>query len=321
MKMKMRAKKVFALAMAALMIFALAACSVKDDASAGTSADDAKNLDDAVKIYKELMDEENKILSENQELWEKVFAAADKRDMTLQEDGKNYGDFLMDTIESAKDSFSADELKTLKEGAKRISEIENELTKLEEEYPEVREKAIDSAMDASGDGSMSVPADSDNVDVSKAQKFPAFDGKDFDGNKVNSDKLFSKNKVTVVNFWFTTCKPCVEELKELEALNKELAKKGGQVVGVNAFTLDGDKQAIADAQDVLGKKGVTYKNIWFKSDSKAGEFTTGMYSFPTTYVVDQKGNIVGKPISGGITSDEQKKALNDLIDQALESSK
>ncbi|MDO4395845.1 MAG: TlpA family protein disulfide reductase, partial [Clostridia bacterium] len=142
MKMKMRAKKVFALAMAALMIFALAACSVKDDVSAGTSADDAKNLDDAVKIYKKLMDEENKILSENQELWEKVFAAADKRDMTLQEDGKNYGDFLMDTIESAKDSFSADELKTLKEGAKRISEIENELTKLEEEYPEVREKAI-----------------------------------------------------------------------------------------------------------------------------------------------------------------------------------
>ena len=63
------------------------------------------------------------------------------------------------------------------------------------------------------------------------------------------------NSVTVVNFWFTTCNPCVGELADLEALNKDLAAKGGAVVGINSFTLDGDKTAIAEAKDILAKKG------------------------------------------------------------------
>ena len=45
-------------------------------------------------MYNDLMEQENAILSENTELWEKVFMAADKG-MTMQEDGKNYGDFLL----------------------------------------------------------------------------------------------------------------------------------------------------------------------------------------------------------------------------------
>ena len=107
------------------------------------------------------------------------------------------------------------------------------------------------------------------------------------------------------------------DYKIVQKLNKELAEKGGQVVGVNSFTLDGNKDEVADAKDVLSKKGVTYKNIWFKSDSEAGKFTSNLYSFPTTYVIDQNGNIVGEPIMGGINSAEQREALNKLIDQAL----
>lgn len=132
---------------------------------------------------------------------------------------------------------------------------------------------------------------------------------------------FCKNNVTVVNFWFTICNPCVEELADLEALNKQLAKKGGAVVGINSFTLDGDKTAISDAKNILAKKGVTYKNIWFDSKSKAGEFTSGLYSYPTTYVVDKNGNIVGEPIVGAITSEKQSEKLQKLIDQAIANSK
>ena len=142
---------------------------------------------------------------------------------------------------------------------------------------------------------------------SDLSKFPSFNGKDLDGNAVDSSKLFSGNSVTVVNFWFTTCKPCVEELQSLEALNKDLAAKGGAVVGINSFTLDGDKAAITEAKDLLAKKGITYKNIWFDSKSEAGTFTSGLYSYPTTYVVDKNGNIVGSPIVGAITSPEQAK--------------
>lgn len=304
--MKTKMKKMMMLAVAAVLMLSLAACSGKS-----SNSKEPSNLDEAVAMYQELMEQENQIFAKNKKLWEKVFMEADKG-MTLQEDGKNYGEFLLDTIESAKDKFTEDELKTLKSGAEEIKKIEEKLTMLEEKYPKVAEKAKENGSTSSKDGSTCVPADSGNMD-----EFPAFEGKDLDGKKVSSKKLFSGNKVTVINFWFTTCKPCVGELKDMETLNKKLMKKGGEVVGVNAYTLDGDKKAIADAKKLLEKKGVSYKNIWFKSDSAAGKLTSGMYSFPTTYVIDSKGKVVGKPIVGSITSDEQKKALNDLIEKAM----
>ena len=150
-----------------------------------------------------------------------------------------------------------------------------------------------------------------------ADAFPSFAGQDLDGNPVDSATLFSNNAVTVVNFWFTTCKPCVGELPDLEALHQELVKKGGTVIGINAFTLDGSTKDTNEAKSVLEQQGVTYPNIWFASNSDAGLFTTGLYAFPTTYVVDRNGRIVGDPIVGGISSDAQMKKLNALIDQAL----
>ena len=167
---------------------------------------------------------------------------------------------------------------------------------------------------------MSAPAGSDMTtppDDGSKQKFPAFTGKDLDGNDVDSSTLFSGNAVTVVNFWFTTCNPCVGELAELDALNKELAEKGGALIGVNTFTLDGDEAAISDAKDVLAKKGATYQNVYFASDGEAGKFTTNIFAYPTTYVIDRSGNIVGDPIVGAITEKKQAEALQAQIDKAL----
>ena len=153
----------------------------------------------------------------------------------------------------------------------------------------------------------------------KDMDFYGVEGKDLDGNPVKSDELFSRNAVTVVNFWFTTCSPCVGELGELDALNKELAEKNGALIGVNSFTLDGNEAEISEAKDVLAKKGATYQNVYFDSDSEAGRFTTGIYAYPTTYVVDRNGNIVGDPIVGAITEKNQAETLQKLIDQAIAS--
>ena len=314
----MNAKKILALLLGAMMLLALAACGAKDnDKQADMSGDgsamtgEPKTAEEALALHKELLERENALLSENAELWEKVFMAADKG-MTMQEDGKNYGDFLLDTIEGAKDQFTDEEYEMLKESATKISNIENKLTELENKYPDIMQESID--------GDMSVPAGSDMTnppDDGSMQKFPAFEGKDLDGNPVKSDELFSANAVTVVNFWFTTCNPCVGELSELDALNKELAKKGGALIGVNTFTLDGDEAAISEAKDVLAKKGATYQNVYFASDGEAGKFTTNIFAYPTTYVVDRNGNIVGEPIVGAITEEKQAETLQKLIDQAL----
>ena len=332
----MKFQKFTALLLAVLLVLSLAACGTKDnekkaDMSSNDSAmtDEPKNAEEALALHKKLLEQENAILSENTELWEKVFMEADKG-MAMIEDGKNYGDFLLDTVEAAKEQFTDKEYEWLKESATEISNIENKLTELEEKYPEIMQKSMDGDMSMPAGDDMSMPSDQsgtgkmDNqsgadkmAEQGSMQKFPAFEGKDLDGNAVKSDELFSGNAVTVVNFWFTTCNPCVGELSELDALNKELAKKGGSLIGVNTFTLDGDEAAISEAKDVLAKKGATYQNVYFDSDGEAGKFTTNIFAYPTTYVVDRNGNIVGEPIVGAITEKKQAEALQAQIDKAL----
>ena len=310
----MNVKKLITLLLAVMMVLAMAACGAKEndkktDISGGnTMTDEPKTLEEASALFDSLLAQENAILGENSALWEKVFMAANK-DMIMIEDGKNYGQFLLDTIEDAKDQFTEEELKVLREGGEKIRDLEDQLTKLEEKFPEL--------MPETPDGTVSVPAENGKPIEQNSNPFPAFEGKDLDGNPVKSDELFSANAVTVVNFWFTTCNPCVGELAELDALNKELAKKGGALIGVNTFTLDGNEAAISEAKDVLAKKGVTYQNVYFDSDGEAGKFTTNIFAYPTTYVVDRNGNIVGEPIVGAITEKKQAETLQKLIDQAL----
>ena len=315
----MNAKKLVTLLLVAVLALSLAACGTENNDKMGdmggngsAMTGEPKNAEEALAMHKELMAQEKALLSEKTELWEKVFMAADKG-MTMQEDGKNYGNFLLKTIEDAKEEFSDEEYAWLKETATEISNIENKLTALEEKYPEIMQKSMD--------GDMSMPSDQNGAgkmaDQGSMQKFPAFEGKDLDGNTVKSDELFSGNAVTVVNFWFTTCNPCVGELAELDALNKELAQKGGALIGVNTFTLDGNEAAISEAKDVLAKKGATYQNVYFPSDGEAGKFTTNIFAYPTTYVVDRNGNIVGDPIVGAITEKKQAETLQKLIEQVL----
>lgn len=304
----MNVKKIITLLLALVLAAGTVACGTKpaEDTDGKDGSEEAKAL------YEQLMAQENAILSENTALWEKVFLSADKGTATM-EDGKNYGEFLLSTIEAAKEQFTDEEYKLLKEKATEIKNIEDRLAALEEKFPSLSGTPAE-------DGSMSVPAGSDMTtppDDGSMQKFPAFEGKDLDGNTVKSSELFAKNAVTVVNFWFTTCNPCVGELAELDALNKELAEKGGALIGVNTFTLDGDEAAISEAKDVLAKKGATYQNVYFAPDGEAGKFTTNIFAYPTTYVVDRNGNIVGDPIVGAITEKKQAEALQAQIDKAL----
>ena len=188
------AGRLLVLLLAALMALSLAACGAK---GVGKMGSEPKSLEEAVAMHKELMAEETAIFSENTALWEKVFMEADKG-MAMVEDGKNYGEFLLDTIEGAKDQFTASERRLLRGEAKKIRDIESALTMLEDKYPEVAQMSMDSDMSMPAGDDMSMAPDDGSM-----QKFPAFEGKDLEGNPVKSDELFSANAVTVVNFWFT----------------------------------------------------------------------------------------------------------------------
>ena len=352
----MNTKKLMTLLLAVVLVLSLAACGAKGGDHMDGMDNEPKNAEEAAAMHKELTAQEAAILAENTALWKKVFMAADKGKI-MMEDGKNYGDFLLETINAAKDQFSADELKLLQSEAEKIRDIGNKLAALEEKYPEIMQKSLDSDMNMPTDKDMDTMPDSGNkdnktdgdntgnktdsgstgntpdngstgnktdsgstsktTDDSSLPKFPAFEGKDLDGNTVKSSDLFSGNAVTVVNFWFTTCGPCVGELGDLDALNKELSGKGGALIGINAFTLDGNEAAISDAKDVLTQSGATYQNVYFDSGSEAGKFVESIYAYPTTYVVNRSGRIVGDPIVGAITSKAQADALQAQIDKAL----
>ena len=352
----MHTKKLMTLLLAVVLVLSLAACGAKGGDHMDGMDNEPKTAEEAAAMHKELTAQEAAILAENTALWEKVFMAADKGKI-MMEDGKNYGDFLLETIDAAKDQFSADELKLLQSEAEKIRDIGNKLAALEEKYPEIVQKSLDSDMNMPADKDMDTMPDGgskdnktdggntgnktdsgstgntpDNgstgnktdsgstgskTDDSSLPKFPAFEGKDLDGNTVKSSDLFSGKAVTVVNFWFTTCGPCVGELGDLDALNKELSGKGGALIGINAFTLDGNEAAISDAKDVLTQSGATYQNVYFDSGSEAGKFVESIYAYPTTYVVNRSGRIVGDPIVGAITSKAQADALQAQIDKAL----
>lgn len=299
-------KKVIAASLAIFFLFTFTGCGLSSGSAAteGPKQEDTSTTDSGSSIdpneqLDDLYQQENQIFAEHKDIWDKAFGFMSKNndDDTMNE---NYADFLANTIESNKDSFSEEEYDTLSKDIETIRGIEEEIAKLAKEI---------AASDSSGSSSSS-SAESTGV-------FQGFKGKDLDGNDVD-ESLFTKNKVTVVNFWFSGCKPCVEELSELNELNDELKEMGGEVVGINVDTLDDNQDGIKEAKKILEAQGASYKNLTFASDSAAGEYARTIMAFPTTVLVDKDGNIIGEPFMGGIDNPSIYEQLMKQIQSILD---
>ena len=315
----MKLKKVIAASLAISVLFAFTGCgnssttdntNTKQESSSTTDNTNTKqesssttetgSADELNEKRDDLYQQENQIFADHKNVWDKAFGFMSKNtgDDTMNE---NYADFLANTIESNKDSFSEEEYNTLSKDIETIRGIEEEITKLEKEIA-----ASDSSSSSSSDS-----AESTGV-------FHGFKGKDLDGNDVD-DSLFAKNKVTVVNFWFSGCKPCVGELSKLNELNEKLKEMGGEVVGINTDTLDDNQDGIKEAKEILKAQGASYKNLTFDSDSTVGKYAGNIMAFPTTVLVDKDGNIIGEPFMGGIDDqsnyDQLMKQIQSVLDQ------
>ena len=284
-----------------------------------------ETCDCAEKKLEMLTAEMNGVFEANMDLWNKFFGMLDKQpDMDM-----TYADYLTEQLEAAKESFTEDEYKLLQQDIETIRRLDAEMDMLmpEGDMTADSDMMMDSSM-VTAEGGMVMGNEgmamadgvTDDMAMSmeddSSEKFPAFEGKDLDGNPVTSE-LFKNNAVTVVNFWFSACAPCIGELGELNALNEELKLKGGAVIGINADTIGGDESMIMEAKSILEKKGAAYQNVYFPVESEAGKLTYSITAFPTTMVVDRNGNIVGEAILGGINNETQMKALQDLIDETL----
>ena len=300
----MKLKKVIAASLAISVLFAFAGCgnssSTTNTKQESSSTTETGSTDELNKKLDDLYQQENQLFADHKDAWDKAFGLMNKNT-----DGdamnENYADFLASTVESNKDSFSEEEYETLSKDIETIRGIEEEIAKLEKE----------SAASESSDSSSSKSDESTAV-------FKGFKGKDLDGNDVD-DSLFAKNKVTVVNFWFSGCKPCVGELSKLNELNEKLKEMGGEVVGINTDTLDDNQDGIKEAKDILKSQGVSYKNLTFASDSTVGKYAGNIIAFPPTVLVDKSGNIISEPFMGGIDDqsnyEQLMKQIQSILDQ------
>ena len=300
----MKLKKVIAASLAISVLFAFTGCgnssSTTNTKQESSSTTETGNTDELNKKLDDLYQQENQLFADHKDAWDKAFGLMNKN-TAGDTKNENYADVLASTVESNKDSFSEEEYETLSKDIETIRGIEEEIAKLEKE----------SAASESSDNASSKSDESTGV-------FKGFKGKDLDGNDVD-DSLFAKNKVTVVNFWFSGCKPCVGELSKLNELNEKLKEMGGEVVGINTDTLDNNEAGIKEAKEILKAQGASYKNLTFDSNSTVGKYAGNIMAFPTTVLVDKDGNIVGEPFMGGIDDqsnyDQLMKQIQSVLDQ------
>ena len=300
----MKLKKVIAASLAISVLFAFTGCgnssSTTNTKQESSSTTETGSNDELNKKLDDLYQQENQLFADHKDAWDKAFGLMNKN-TAGDTKNENYADVLASTVESNKDSFSEEEYETLSKDIETIRGIEEEIAKLEKE----------SAASESSDNASSKSDESTGV-------FQGFKGKDLDGNDVD-DSLFAKNKVTVVNFWFSGCKPCVGELSKLNELNEKLKEMGGEVVGINTDTLDNNEAGIKEAKEILKAQGASYKNLTFDSNSTVGKYTGNIMAFPTTVLVDKDGNIVGEPFMGGIDDqsnyDQLMKQIQSVLDQ------
>ena len=300
----MKLKKVIAASLAISVLFAFTGCgnssSTTNTKQESSSTTETGSTDELNKKLDDLYQQENQLFADHKDAWDKVFGLMNKN-TDSDAMNENYADFLASTVESNKDSFSEEEYETLSKDIETIRGIEEEIAKLEKE----------SAASESSDSSSSKSDESTAV-------FKGFKGKDLDGKDVD-DSLFAKNKVTVVNFWFSGCKPCVGELSKLNELNEKLKEMGGEVVGINTDTLDNNEAGIKEAKEILKAQGASYKNLTFDSNSTVGKYAGNIMAFPTTVLVDKDGNIIGEPFMGGIDDqsnyDQLMKQIQSVLDQ------
>lgn len=291
----MRTRRTIIMILTLCVALSFTACTGKGDVGKADSAsvsEGTEKTEDLQAKLDDLYQQENQIFEKHKDVWEKVFRKMSKADAGSD----NYAEYIASTVESNKKSFTDDELKTLKEDIETIRGIEEQITEVENK------------LDASG---ASDSKDDDTI------AFNNISGKDFDGNDVD-ENLFSKNAVTVMNFWFTGCKPCVAELSKLNELNDAIKSMGGEVVGVNTDTFDGKEATIKEAKKILESQGAKYRNFALDANSDAGKYASEIMAFPTTILVDRKGNIVGEPMVGGIDNQENYDTLMKQIKSVIE---
>ena len=136
---------------------------------------------------------------------------------------------------------------------------------------------------------------------------PAFELQDLDGKIIRPQDF--KGKVVLINFWGTTCAPCLTEIPWLVDFQKRYGPKGLAVLAISMY---------GEGPDVLRPFVAEHGMNDFKvaiGSQKTAELFGGVYGFPHTFLVDTHGNFVSTH-AGIIDRKEVEAELAALLDNA-----
>jgi len=133
-------------------------------------------------------------------------------------------------------------------------------------------------------------------------KAPDFAVKTIKGESISLEKL--RGKVVIINFWFTSCAPCIAEMPALNRLVEEF--NGSDVVFI-AFARDD----VNELTYFLQKRPFNF-NIVASAHDMAKSYCIDLFGWPTTIVVDKSG-VVRKITSGAFTDERAETQMFDAL--------
>ncbi|MBM7869138.1 thiol-disulfide isomerase/thioredoxin [Clostridium pascui] len=142
-----------------------------------------------------------------------------------------------------------------------------------------------------------------NETALKVSKTKAMDFKlkDLTGKEVSLSDY--KGKKVFLNFWATWCSPCKAEMPEMEKLYQETKNSDLVILAVN---LDEEKDTV---QKFINSNKYNFPVLLDTGNIVAGKYE--VVSIPTSFFIDEEGNIVDKHI-GAMTIEDMKNYINNI---------
>ena len=143
----------------------------------------------------------------------------------------------------------------------------------------------------------------EDADCIVGSKIPEFEATTIEGKKINRELL--KGKFSIINFWFTSCPPCVAEIP---GLNSIVERYGANKFNYIAIGRDNSQ----DIKDFLTENPWKFEQVPNGNEIMQNNFNL-RWGFPTTFLLNKNAEVILAFSGGKSDSTAVEEIKNKLI--------